>query len=232
MGCCSVLAAGAFAFAFAYVLGEPQVERAIAFEEARAQVSGAAAEPEVFSRGTQRTVGLATGTLTLGVALGGGFALLFAYAFGRIGVAGARATAAVLAAAAFVTVTLVPFTKYPANPPATSDEATLDERTLLFFAMIAISVAALVAGVRVRAQLLQRMGRWNAAILSGGVFIALVAAAQLVLPAVAEVPDGFPADVLYRFRLASVGTSATFWLALGLAFGAAAERLLAAAARS
>lgn len=220
------LAAGVLAFAFAYVFGEPQIQRAIDFEDALARSTGAPVASEVVGRGVQSTLGLLAGTVALGVALGGGFSVVYAYVYGRIGAAGPRATAAVLAAAAFVTITLVPFTKYPANPPAVSDPATIGQRTLLYAAMIAITVAALVAGSRVRSQLLTRLGSWNASLVAGGVFIGLVAVAQLILPAIQETPRGFPADVLYRFRLASLGISAVLWLSIGLGFGAAAERLL------
>ena len=220
------LAAGLLAFVFAYLFGEPQVQQAIDFEDALARQTGAPAGPEIVSRGVQRTLGLLTGTVVLGIALGGGFSLVYAYAYGRIGGAGPPATAAMLAVAAFVTVTLVPFTKYPANPPAVGDPATLDQRTLGYFAMIAITVAALVASARVRSQLTARLGSWDASIVAGAVFIGLVAMAQVILPAFDEAPAGFPADVLYRFRLASLGISAVLWSTIGLGFGAAAERLL------
>src|SRR5919198_3757738 len=109
------LAAGVLAFAFAYVFGEPQVQRAIDFEHA---------PPSEISRGVQRTLGLLTGTAVLGVALGGLFAVLFAYAYGRVGALDARLTAALLALGAYLAVTVVPFTKYPANPPSIGDPAT------------------------------------------------------------------------------------------------------------
>jgi hypothetical protein len=166
----------------------------------------------------------------MGVALGGVFALLFAWAYGRIGPLGARATAALLALGAFGTVTLVPFTKYPANPPGVGNPDTIDRRTVLFVAMICISLLALVAGARIRRQLLGRLGAWNAAIVAGLAFVAVVAVAELVLPAVHETPPGFPADVLYRFRLASLGINAVLWTAIGLGFGLLAERLLTARA--
>jgi hypothetical protein len=221
------LVAGLLAFAVAYVLGEPQVQRAIEFEELLAARAHEAAGPELVGRGVQRTIGLATGTVAIGVGLGGLFALVYAYAYGRIGVAGARATAATLALAAYATITLVPFTKYPANPPTVGSAETIDKRTLLYFAMIGITALALVASVRLRRQLRERLGTWNATIAAGAAFVLLIAVAQLILPAVHETPAGFPADVLYRFRLASLGINATLWLTIGLGFGAAAERLLA-----
>ena len=223
--------AGVLAFAFALVVGEPQVEAAIAFEELAAARTGDRAEAEVVSRGTQRTLGLLLGTVAIGVALGGLFALVYAYAYGRTRVTGARPMAAALAAVAFATITLVPFTKYPANPPAVGDPATLDERTLLSFAMIAITGCALLAAVRVHAKARRRLGSWNAAVVAGAGFLALIVVAQLILPAVQETPPGFPADVLYDFRLASLGTNAILWLVIGLGFGAAAERLLADAGK-
>lgn len=222
--------AGLAAFAFAFAFGEPQVQHAIDFEDHLAALRHEPAAPELVSRGVQRTLGLLTGTVATGVALGGLLALTFAYAYGRVGALGARATSALLALAAFASITLVPFTKYPANPPTVGSPETIDRRIALFFAMIAITVLALIAAVRARRQLRGRLGSWNAAIAAGALFVAVVAVAELILPAVHETPAGFPADVLYRFRLASLGINATLWLGLGLGFGAAAERLLEPAA--
>ena len=216
------LAAGVLAFAFAYVFGEPQVQRAIDFEETLA-----GHDPEVVSRGVQRTLGLLTGTVVMGVALGGLFSLVFAYAYGRLGALNARATSALLALGGFVTITAVPFTKYPANPPTVGNPDTIDKRTALFLAMIAISVLAAIAAARVRRDLLPRTSPWNATLLAVALFVAIVAAAELILPAVHETPPGFPADVLYRFRLASLGIGLTLWTAIGLGFGALAESLIA-----
>lgn len=218
--------AGLLAFAFAFVFGEPQVQHAIDFEEQLARASNEPSEAELVSRGVQRTVGLLSGTVVLGVALGGMFALAFAWAYGRIGALSPRVTAAVLALAAYLTIVLVPFTKYPANPPTVGNPDTIDRRTVLFLTMIAISVLAAVAAGRVRRGLLERLGAWNAALVAVAAFVVIVAAAQLVLPAVHETPAGFPADVLYRFRLASLGIQLTLWTTIGLGFGAAVQRML------
>jgi Probable cobalt transporter subunit (CbtA) len=223
--------AGLLAFAFAYLFGEPQVQHAIDYEQRLAAAGHAPAEAEVVNRGVQRTLGLLLGTVATGVALGGLLGLVFAYAYGRLGAVGARATAALLALGAFVSITLIPFTKYPANPPTVGSADTIDQRTVLFFVMIAITVLALIAAARVRRRLLPRAGAWNAAIAAGALLLAVVAGAELILPAVHETPAGFPADVLYRFRLASLGINATLWLALGLGFGALAERLVELPAR-
>lgn len=215
--------AGLIGFAFAFVFGEPQLDQAIAYEERRAQE---APESVVVSRGVQSTLGLLSGTVAIGVALGGLFSLAFAYAYGRFGPRGVRTASAVLALGAFLTVSLVPFAKYPPNPPAVGDPGTVDQRTVLFLAMIAITVVALWAAARLRAQYLDRMGPWNATILAGVSFLALVGLAQAILPGISETPADFPADVLFDFRLAALGLSAVMWLTIGLAFGAAVDRLL------
>src|SRR5581483_5660921 len=118
------LAAGVIAFAFAWVFGEPQVDLAIGFEDHMHQMAGDAPEPELVSRAVQSTVGLLTGVLVYGAALGGIFALTFAYAQGRMGWLGPRTTAAVLAASGFVALILVPQVKYPANPPSIGNPET------------------------------------------------------------------------------------------------------------
>ncbi|MDX6682626.1 MAG: hypothetical protein QOG94_2665, partial [Solirubrobacteraceae bacterium] len=79
----------------------------------------------------------------------------------------------------------------------------------------------------IRRGLLPRLGAWNATTAGAAAFVALIAAAELVLPAVHETPPAFPADVLWHFRLASLAIGATLWAVLGLGFGVAAERLLA-----
>src|SRR5690348_7787232 len=85
------LAAGVLAFAFAFVFGEPSVQRAIDFEDQLARLHHEPPDPAIVSRGVQRTLGLLTGTTVLGVALGGTFALVFAGIYGRVGRLHARA---------------------------------------------------------------------------------------------------------------------------------------------
>ncbi len=220
------LLAGLLAYVFSRMFGEPQVQHAIDFENQLARLHD---EPEgraLVSRGLQRSFGLLTGTVVVGVALGGIFSLAFAYAYGRIGAMGPRATAALLAGGAYLTITFMPFTKYPANPPTIGNPDTLGRRTVAYFLMIAISVLGAIAAARIRRHLLPRLGAWNAALVALAGFVVVVGVTELILPTFDETPGGFPADVLYRFRLASLGISLTLWTTIGLAFGAAAQRLL------
>jgi predicted cobalt transporter CbtA len=49
---------------------------------------------------------------------------------------------------------------------------------------------------------------------------------EFAMPAVNETPAGFPATVLWQFRLASLGTQAVLWATLGLLFGWLTDRNL------
>lgn len=216
--------AGLLAFGFAWVFGEPQVDLAIGFEAHMHQAVEGATEPELVSRAVQSGIGLLTGVTIYGAALGGIFALVFAFAHGRIGQLSPRATAALLAAGGFVTLVVVPQIKYPANPPSIGDSATIGARTALYFTMIGLSVICAVAALSTGRQLARRLGAWNSAIVAGAAYVAVIAVAMLILPPVNEVPADFSATTLWNFRLASLGIVAILWTALGFTFGVLAEK--------
>ncbi|MFM0370737.1 CbtA family protein [Paraburkholderia aspalathi] len=228
------IAAGLLTFGFARLVGEPQVDQAISFEEKADAAKGEAPEPELVSRGTQAGLGLLTGVVTYGAAFGGLFSLVFAYAHGRVGTLSARALSAWLALGAFITLVIVPNIKYPANPPSVGDPETIGMRTGLFFLMIAISLAAMVFSLKVRRRAALKLGAWNGSIVAGVVFVAIIAAVQLSMPTINEVPAAFPAVLLWKFRVAAIGMQVIMWTTLGLLFGALVERskLLAPASRS
>ena len=218
------IVAGLLTFTFAKIAGEPQVDQAISFEEKADAANGEAPEPEIVSRHTQAGLGLLTGVVVYGAAVGGLFSLVFAYAYGRSGRLGARALSALLALAAFVAIVIVPNLKYPANPPSIGDPETIGYRTGLFFLMIAISLAATVFSLKLRRHAAARFGAWNGAIVAGAVFIVIIAVVQLGLPSINEVPATFPAALLWKFRLAALGMQAIMWTTIGLLFGVLVER--------
>ena len=249
--------AGVLAFGVARIFGEPQVDRAIAFEEQMDAAKAAAekssnespttnmtsaaghgmshaeaAEPELVTRATQAGIGLLTGVVVYGAAFGGLFAVVFGLVLGRLSRLGPRPTAALLAAAAFTTVYLVPSLKYPANPPSVGLPETIGYRTGLFIAMIAISIAAMIVAIKLGQWFAEQYGNWTATLLGAAVFFAIVVIAQLALPPLNEVPEGFPADVLWNFRVASIGIQVIMWSTLGVVFGYFAEKLLLDRSRS
>jgi hypothetical protein len=220
----SGLLAGLVTVVFAQVFGEPLVDEAMAFEDHLRELAGNPPEPELVSRALQSTVGLLTGIVIYACALGGIFALVFAYARGRVGRIGGRGVAALLAAAAFVVLFLVPQIKYPANPPSIGDPETIQARTALYFGVIVWSVAAAVAALLVGRRILPRLGVWNATLCGGAVYVAAIAVAMAAFPIVNEVPREFPATLLWQFRVVSLGGHAVLLTTLGLVFGAWSER--------
>lgn len=226
------LVAGFFTFVFLKIYGEPQVDVAIAFEAqleaAKAAIAGhshAMEEPELVSRQVQASLGLFTAVMVYATAFGGLFSLAFAFAYRRIpGAVTPQAVSLVLAAACFVAVYLVPNLKYPANPPAVGEPETIGIRTALYFAMMAVSVAAMIGGFSLKRLLDRRLGEWNSTLAVVAYYVVIVAAAGLLLPAVDEVPAQFPAAALWKFRLASIGAQFIMWTTFGLLFGAWMQR--------
>lgn len=221
------LLAGVLAFGIARIIGEPQLDRSIDFEQQMRQARGEAPEPALVGRGTQAGIGLFVGIAVYGVTLGGLFSLVFAAAYGRIAALDARATAALLGLVGFLVVFVVPALKYPPNPPGIGDAATIGRRTALYFTMIAISLATAVAATKLGYRLAIRLGIWTGALGAIAVFIAMVGIAQFLLPAIGEVPAGFPAVVLWRFRVAALAIQAVLWATLGIGFGVAVENRFA-----
>jgi len=218
------LLAGVLAFGFARVFGEPPVNAAIDFEGQMAAAHHDAEEPELVSRDIQSTIGLGTGVVVLAVAFGGSFAVVFAFALGRLGNLGVRGTALVVSLLGFAAVYGVTFLKYPPNPPATGDPDTIQMRTALYVGMIVISLLATVGAVRLQRQLVASRSNIDAALIAIVAFVVVVGAAMFAMPSINEIPEGFPAAVLWQFRLASLGTQLVIWLGMGVIFGWLVER--------
>lgn len=235
--------AGVLAFVYARVFITPIIGRAIDYEdgrdEARAAMGGVHEHGiELFTRDVQSWAGMGFGVLAFSVAVGGFFAVAFVVARNRFPATSTRTTSVLLAAGAFVTVSLVPFLKYPANPPSIGESDTIKERTALYLVMILLSVALTLAALWLRQRLIPRFGAWGAALAALGGYLVTVGVVMSVLPTVSETPQpiiaasrmvsypGFPADDLYQFRLHAVGVQVIIWATIGVAFGALASRLL------
>jgi predicted cobalt transporter CbtA len=218
------LLAGLLAFAFARSVGEPEVERAIAYETRMDQAKGQAPEPEMVSRGVQKSFGLLTGVVVYGTAIGGLFGLVFAFAYGRMGITHPRTLSAVLAAMGFVAIVLIPTLKYPANPPSVGNPETIGVRTAAFFLLIVFSIAGMVLALQVRRSLSIRFGVWNSSLLAAALFLLIMGIVSYALPMVDEVPAGFPVTLMWRFRVAALGIQTVMWATLGILFGWLTER--------
>lgn len=209
------LFAGMAAFAVAHQVGEPAIDSAIAVEEAQDEAQDEAHaedqdEEELVSRQNQSTWGLLTATVTTGVALGGIVALAAAGVAGRIGQLTAGQSTTLVAVLGFAAVYLVPFLKYPANPPAVGEEDTIGERTGYYFAFLAVSLVATVLATYMVARYWQRFGLFTTLVSAIVGFVIVMTVVANLMPSVNEVGD-FPADTLWYFRRAAILTQATLW---------------------
>ncbi|WP_406813842.1 CbtA family protein [Mycobacterium sp. M23085] len=230
------------AFVFARLCAEPVIGRAIAFEDGRTDAENAHGVhehgAELFSRGVQSGPGLGFGVLIFGLAMGALFAVLFSVVYARMEISRPQALSLVLAAGAFGAVYVVPFVKYPPNPPAVGQADTIGTRTGWYLVMVLVSVVLAIGAVWLAGRLAARFGAWNAKLLAAAAYLVAVVVVALLLPTVDETPEplrdaggtivypGFPADVLYEFRLLSLATQLVLWAGIGLVFATISGRLL------
>jgi hypothetical protein len=254
---------GLLAFVFARVFAEPQIQAAIDYESGRDEAQAALDKaaglpvgdegPEIFSRAVQANLGIGAGMVLFGVAMGAFFAVAYAICLGRVGNLRPRTLSMLVAGGGFLGIYLVPFLKYPANPPSIGHPETIGVRGALYVLMMVCSVAFLIGAVVLGRRLARRFGNWNATVLASLAFVVVIGVVMALLPSLGElaanvrdygqqltetpqplrnpagqiVYPGFPADTLWSFRFYSVAAQAILWTAIGLVFAPLAERLLA-----
>jgi pimeloyl-ACP methyl ester carboxylesterase len=245
---------GLLAFVFARILAEPVVQRGIDYENGRAAAEAALRRAaglamaghghELLSRSVQRNAGLPVGTILFGVAMGGLVAVAYALvARGMRPRPRPRVVALLIAAAGFAGFFLLPFLKYPAEPPGVEHVQSIQTRGGLYLAMVAISVVSVIAAGLAARRVAPRLGGRTAtlvAVLGLAAWVAIVAA---ILPPIEPsqplrdaagtvVYPRFPSDLLFQFRLCAIGVQLILWTTVGLAFGSLVERLTANAAQA
>ncbi|MDF0528743.1 CbtA family protein, partial [Tsukamurella sp. 8J] len=138
---------GLLAFVFARIFAEPVISRAIDYESARDEAKASVMHmhmedgPDIFSRTIQANIGIGVGIIAVGCAMGALFAVVYCVAAPHVARMEPRRLALAIAASMFVGVYLLPYLKYPANPPAIGNPDTIKERGGLYLLMVAISVA-------------------------------------------------------------------------------------------
>ncbi|HEY0814335.1 MAG TPA: CbtA family protein [Pseudonocardia sp.] len=210
-----------------------------------------AADPDLFSRAIQANIGAGLGIVFFGVAIGLFFAVAYCMAYGRTGSIRPRLLSLLVALFGFVTLFAVPFVKYPANPPAIGNPDTIGDRDGLWVLMVVASVVFAIVAVWLGQKLQPRFGTWNATLIAGAGFVVVIGVLMAVLPSLGQlsanvevsgslltetpqplknaagviVYPGFDADLLYRFRLYTVGAQIILWGVLGLGFAPLAEKV-------
>jgi hypothetical protein len=211
------LLAGSAAALVSLLVVEPPLREALAVEESR--VAAGDGSDELFGRTTQ-VIGGMVAVLIAGLVLGAVLAVVFARLRASLPGRSDFGRSLRLAAVGFIVVSLVPALKYPANPPAVGDPDTVGSRTVMYLSFLGavIAVTALAWALRGR---LPRGWResWRASVLALGL-VASYAALILLWPQnPVAVPADMPAELIWQFRLGSLGVLAVLWLGTGTSAG-------------
>lgn len=148
LGVTALVAVAIYYLTFAKIFAEPLVSKAVDYEHGRDAVltalnraahrTAAPAETEIFSRDIQSTIGVASGIIAFSVAMGALVAGAYLVLHGRFTLRPSR-LAWLIAGLGFLGVYLLPFVKYPANPPAIGHSFTVTTRGQLYLALVGCS---------------------------------------------------------------------------------------------
>jgi len=124
----------------------------------------------------------------------------------------------VLSGLMWFTIFVIPFLKYPANPPTVGESDTVLIRGILFVSFIAISGFGAVAFYQIYKKLQNRK------ILAFVGYAVFISVAFFLMP---ENPDKItaPIELVDGFRSASFVAVSVYWLTLGLILGGFVEKL-------
>ena len=149
----------------------------------------------------------------LGTSLGALFGIVFALARSSLPGNNNIKKAIVLAGIMWFAMYLIPFFKYPANPPTVGDAETVVLRAILYLSFIAISGFSVVGFYKLSKRF--QNNKKFVALLGYGIFISLV---FFVMP---DNPDEItaPMNLVNEFRLMSVLGVTSFWASIGVILG-------------
>ena len=201
-------------------------------------------------------VGIGVGVIVFGAAMGGLYAVAYVLACGRTGNLRPRTLALLVALGGFLGFYLIPFIKYPANPPAIGHEDTIRDRGALYLITVAVSCLALFLAVYAGQRLYRRLSLYRSVLIAALGYAVVMGVLFWILPPLGhlhanvveygkhatETPlpledanghlvfPGFPADLLARFRVYSLLNQVILWGGIALLFAPQAQRLLDPAA--
>jgi hypothetical protein len=194
-GALSGFSAGVLGFVFARIFAEPFINKSIAYESGRddalAALNKAAGRvvapdgPEIFSRHIQSTIGIFSGIAAFSTAMGALIAVAYVTMHGRFKVRPSHLVW-MIAAFGFLGVYLLPFVKYPANPPAIGHTFTIRTRGELYLTMVVGSLVLLGLAVILTRKLMPRFGLFRAVIISAVAFFVLYGLLIGLLPSLGD----------------------------------------------
>ena len=199
------------------VIVEPYLDQAISIENQNLFATGLAEDTPQFwaeyssYRDWQKSGQLLAGGI-LGMSIGALFGIVFAYSRNALPKGHTVKKTFVLAAIMWFTIFLIPFLKYPANPPTVGEAETVVLRSILYLTFIAISGFSAVGFFMLYKKLENKK---YLAFVGYAVFITTV---FLIMP---PNPDEVtaPMDLVNGFRTMSVMAVTTFWVAEAIILG-------------
>ena len=196
---------------------EPYLDEAIGIENQNLFASGEEKDTPQFwveysaYRDWQKSGQLLAGGI-LGMSMGALFGVVFAYSRNSLPKGHTVKKTFVLATIMWFTIFLIPFLKYPANPPTVGDADTVVLRGILYLSFIAISGFSAVGFSRLYKKLKNKK---YLAFVGYAVFITAVF--FIMPPSPDEVTA--PMDLVNGFRTMSVVAVTTFWVAEAIILG-------------
>lgn len=217
-----VLISGAFA-GFIHgsanlVLVEPYLDEAIGIENQNLFASGEEEDTLEFwieyegYRQWQKGGQLLAGVI-LGTSIGALFGIVYALSRNSLPGNNDLKKSLILAGIMWVTIYLIPFLKYPANPPTVGETETVVLRGILYLSLIAISGFSAVGFYK-----LSKVFKGNKKI------IALIGYSVFITGVIFVMPDNpdevtAPMDLVNGFRIMSVLAVSSFWISIGIVLG-------------
>ena len=197
---------------------EPHLDEAIGIENQNLFASGEEEDTPQFwaeydaYRDWQKSGQVLAGTI-LGTSIGALFGIV--YAFTRHVLPGSNdlKKTLLLAGVMWFTLYLIPFLKYPANPPTVGDGETVVLRAILYLSFIAISGLSVVVFYKLSKKL---NGNKK--------YLALAGYAGLMVITFVAMPDNpdeitAPMNLVNEFRFVSVLGVSSFWACVGITLG-------------
>jgi len=201
-----------------FALVEPYLDQAIGLENESLFATGEAEDNlEFWAEYESYRIWQKSGQVLAGVILGLAMGSLFGivYALSRNSLPGKNdvTKSVILAGVMWLTIYIIPFLKYPANPPTVGDGETVMLRAILYVSFIALSGLGVVIFYKL-SQKLQNNKKYFG--LFG--YVIFITILFFVMP---ENPDEItaPMNLVNEFRLMSVLGVSSFWLSVGLILG-------------
>ncbi|MCW2543155.1 MAG: hypothetical protein JWM40_707 [Frankiales bacterium] len=210
---------GLLAGLFGFLLAEPLMDRAVDLESAR-QAAAGEHTVETFTRNTQH-LGFLGATLAVGLALG----VLYAVVRRLVQPESDDpwGTAIRFGAGGFFAVSLVPFLRYPSNPPGVGDAGTIDSRSHLWTVTLVIGLVGVAAAGLAARQLKERGTRASIRQLVVVAVLVATIGVTFVLPDNTD-QIAVPVTLIWDFRLLSIATLLLLWGGLSATYGLLEER--------